>query len=394
MKILHYPAALAVAVLILAALDVPLAQYIVASLRESVLASGIGFAFIGATGAWPTLYDVASRQDESGNMRTIAEMLSQANDINDDLPYVEANERSGHEFSFRTSIPAGSWRQINQGVPYSKSTTAKSRVGVGSLEDYSQVDRMLAELSGDIEGFRSSEDVAFLEGMGQTIAQTMFYGNTAVTPAQFMGFSPFYNTLSTATAQNASNVLGGGGVGNNNTSLWLIGWGPTTIFGLFPRGSKAGLSMEDKGDTTPGFDSVGNRFEAYTSWFRQQAGLCPQDWRYAVRCANIDTTAAGLAGPNALDIFATMSQMLLLFPKLTKATSGITKTDAPDDSATGVRPVWYCNRTTRHWMDVQAIRDRNVLLTKDDYAGQPIEHFRGIPIKIVDQIVNTEATVA
>lgn len=394
MKLHHYLAGLAVAILVLAALDVPLATYIVASLRESGLAAGIGFAFIGATGAWPTLYDVASRQDESGAMRSIAEMLSQSNDINDDLPYVEANERAGHEFSFRTSIPAGSWRQINQGTPYSKSTTAKSRVGLGELVDYSQVDRTLAELSGDIDAFRESEDVAFLEGMGQTIVQTLIYGNTAVYPAQFMGFAPFYNTLNTATAQNAANVLDGGGVGNNNTSLWLIGWGPQTIFALFPRGSKAGLAMEDKGDTTPGFDSVGNRFEAYTSWFRQQAGLCPMDWRYAVRCANIDVTNAGLAGPNALDIFATMSEMLLNFPKLTKPTSGIVKTDAPSDSAVGIRPVFYCNRTLRHWMDVQAIRDRNVLLTKDDYAGQPIEHYRGIPVKIVDQIVNNEATVS
>ena len=92
------------------------------------------------------------------------------------------------------------------GVPYSKSTTAKSRVGLGTLEDYSQVDRLLAEMSGDIEAFREGEDVAFLEGMGQTIEQTTWYGNTAATPAEFMGFSPFYNTVSTATAQNAAST--------------------------------------------------------------------------------------------------------------------------------------------------------------------------------------------
>jgi hypothetical protein len=73
--------------------------------------------------------------------------------------------------------------------------------------------------------------------------------------------------------------------------------------------------MEDKGDVTPGFDSLGNRFEAYTSWFRQQVGLCPQDWRYGARGANIDVTAAGLAGPNALDIFVNMAEVMLLFPK-------------------------------------------------------------------------------
>ncbi len=345
-----------------------------------------------ATGSWPTLLDVALRQDRDGKIPIIAEMLSQSNEYAEDLPYVEANENTGHEFVFRTSIPAGSWRQYNQGVPYAKSTTAKARVGIGMLEDYSQIDRALAEHSGDRERFRESEDVAFMEGMSQTIAQTFFYGNTVSNPAEFMGLAPFYNTINTATAQNAANVIDGGGVGANNTSLWLVGWSPETIFAVYPRGSKAGLDMEDKGDVVPGFDSVGNRFEAYTSWFRQQAGLCPKDWRYGARIANIDVTTAGLAGPNALDIFATMAQQIMLFPKLTKTTSGITRTDAPMDD-TGVRAVFYCNRTLRHWMDVQAMRDRNVLLQINDYAGMPVTGWRGIPIKIVDQILNTEAAL-
>lgn len=345
-----------------------------------------------ATGSWPTIIDLATRLDPEGKIPIIAEMLSQANDYAADLPWVEANEFTGHEFVFRTSIPAGSWRSYNAGVPYAKSTTAKARVGLGMLEDYSQVDRALGEHSGNLEKFRQSEDVAFMEGMSQTIAQTFFYGNTSVTPAEFMGLAPFYNTVSTATAQNATNVVNGGGTGNNNTSLWLIGWSPETIFGVYPRGSKVGLDMEDKGDVTPGFDTFGNRFEAYTSWFRQQAGLCPKDWRYGVRCANIDTTAAGLAGPNALDIFATMAQMIMLPPETAQGLSGITSTDAPGD-ATGKRFVWYGNRTMRHWMDVQSMRNRNVLLSLNDYAGKPTTTWRNVPIKVVDQILNVEANV-
>ena len=343
-----------------------------------------------ATGQWPTLADMASRINGAQKQVYIAEMLSQAISLYEDMPMVEANEIGGHEFVFRTSIPAGSWRQYNMGVPYSKSTTAKARVGLGSLEDYSQIDRMLAEDSGDIDMFRENEDVAFLEGMGQTMEQTGWYGNTTQTPAEFMGLAPFYNTVNTSTAQNAANVIDGGGTGSSNLSFWLVCWGTRTVFGLYPRGSKAGLTMEDKGDTVPGFDSLGNRFEAYTSWFRQQMAICPQDWRFAARIANVDTTTAGLAGPNALDIFATIRQMLLLPPYLGKP-SGITKTDAPNDPAPGMRPVMYCNRTGRHWADVQAMRDRNVLLRIDDYAGKPVDSINGIPLKISDQLLNTEA---
>jgi hypothetical protein len=39
------------------------------------------------------------------------------------------------------------------------------------------------------------------------------------------------------------------------------------------------------------------------------------------------------------------------------------------------------------------MRDRNVLLRIEDYAGMPIDGYRGIPVKCVDQILNTEATV-
>lgn len=345
-----------------------------------------------ATGSWPTLLDLASRQDPQGKTGYIAEMLSQANEMYDDMPWIEGNETTGHEFVFRTSIPAGSWRQYNQGTPYGKSTTNKGRISIGELVAWSQIDKSLVEDSNDPARFRESEDVAFLEGMSQTIAQTLFYGNTATNPAEFMGLAPFYNTVNSATYQNAANVIDAGGTGSSNTSIWLVCWDERRVFGVYPRGSKAGLQSEDRGDTVPAYDSLGNPFMAYTMWFRQRAGLCPQDWRYAARIANIDVTSAGLAGPQAPDLFALMVDMMYLPPTLGRA-SGITKTDAPDDANPGSRPVLYTNRTGRHWMDVQAIRDRNVLLSTTDYDGQPTEAFRGIPVKIVDQLLTTEARV-
>lgn len=346
-----------------------------------------------ATGQWLSLLDLAHRLDPYQRIDYIAEMMSQANELWDDVPWVEANEVGGHQFTFRTSIPAGAWRSVNAGVPYGKSTTAQARVGLGSLEGYSQIDRWEAESSGDVDRYRESEDVAFMEGMGQTMTSTEFYGNSVTNPAQFMGLSPFYNTVTAASALNAANVIDGLGTGTSNLSIWLLCWSPRTIFNVYPRGSKAGLTMENKGDQVPGFDNLGNRFEAYTSWFRHQAGLVPMDWRYGARLANIDVTNAGLAGPNAADLFGLMAQMMYLPPHLGKRQSGITRTDAPDEPAPGIRPVFYTNRTGRHWMDVQGMRDRNVLLRIDDYAGRVTDGFRDIPIRILDQLLTTETRV-
>lgn len=345
-----------------------------------------------ATGQWPTIVDVASRTDPEGNVPEIAEMLSQCNDYEDDAPYMEANEKTGHEFVFRTSIPAGSWRQYNVGSPYSKSTTAKARVGLGELVDWSQVDDSLLRHMGQGEKFRRSEDFSFLEGMSQTIAQTLIYGNTTINPAEFMGLAAFYNTISTSTAQNATNVIDGLGQNANNTSLWYIGWSPKSFYLVYPRGGTAGIFMDDLGNTVPAYDNLGNPYRAWTSFFRREVGLVPQDWRYGARVANIDVTNAGLAGPNALDIFATMAELVLKFPKTSKTVSGVTKSDAEDDDF-GTRRVWYCNRTLLHWMYVQAMRDRNVLLRLEDYAGIVTDNFRGDPIKLIDQIINTESRV-
>ncbi len=344
-------------------------------------------------GAYLTLADLARRLDPQGLIDDIAEILSQANEIYDDMVWQEGNRNDGHKFTLRTSLPSGTWRLLLNGVPTNKSTTAQVTVGVGMLENYSVIDRKEAEMSGDVSKFRMSEDDAFLEGMSQQMCQTIFYGNSSVTPAQFTGFSPLFNTVTAATAANAVNVIDGGGTASANASMWLIGWGEQTCFGIYPKGAKAGLMFEDKGDIRAAIDTNGNQFEAYTSWFRWEAGLCVRDWRYVVRCANLDTTTAGLAGTNAPDLFAILSKAVVRLPKMARNQSGITRTDAPDEPAPGIRPAIYVNRTVREYMDIQAIRDRNVLLGPTDYAGAPVTSFRQIPIRVVDQLLNTEARV-
>jgi hypothetical protein len=80
-------------------------------------------------------------------------------------------------------------------------------------------------------------------------------------------------------------------------------------------------------------------------------------------------------------------------PTLSRRASGITKTDAPNDPSPSIRPVIFTNRTGGHWMDVQSIRNRNVLLNMRESAGIVNEEWRGIPIATVDQLLTTETRV-
>lgn len=347
-----------------------------------------------STNIYPNLVDWARRADPDGSIAVIAEMLSQCNEVIKDMIWQEGNLPLGHKTTVRVGLPQGVWRGANQGVPSTKSMTAQFQDSIGELVDYSIVDKSLAELNGNVAKFRYSEDMAHLEGLGQQVASGIFYLNETTTPSAFTGLSPRFNTISTNNAKNAVNVLNGGGSGSANASIWLVGWGDNTCFGIFPKGSQAGLVYEDKGDVVPAYDASGNRFEAYTSYFRQKMGICVKDWRYVVRIANIDTTTAGLQGTTPPDLFALMSRAVVRLPTASRRLSGITMSDAPDDPVPGISPAWYVNRTIREFMDIQAIRDKNVLLSSKDYAGEPVVTFRDTPIRVVDALTNTEATLS
>lgn len=346
--------------------------------------------------AYLSLLDVTRRMDPDGSIAEIAELLSQCNEVFKDMLWRESNLPTGHKSTVRTGLPSGTWRAAYGGVPYTKSTSAQVTDAIGYLAAYSQVDKKVAELNGKVAELRMSEDNAHLEGLSQQMATTIFYGNGGTNPNQFTGFSPRYNTVTTANAANATNVLDCGGTASANSSLWLIGWGDSTCFGIFPKGSKAGLVFEDRGDVVPGYDVGGNPFPAYTSYFEWNAGLVTMDWRYIVRMANIDTTstnANGLFSASPPDLFYFMSKAVVRLPTMSKRVSGITESDAPDEPAPGINPAFYCNRTIRESLDIQAIRDKNVLLTPKEYAGEPVVEFRGVPIRVNDALLNTEARI-
>lgn len=346
-----------------------------------------------STNVYPNLVDWARMSDPDGTIADIAWLLAQSNEILKDMIWQEGNLPLGHKVTVNAGLPQGTWRGNNQGVASSKPLNAQYQFSIGMLTDYSKVDKAEATLNGQVGKFRWNQDQAHIEGMSQQVAYAMMYSNEAVNPQQFTGFSPYYNTVTLATAQTAKNVIDAGGTGSSNTSMWLVGWGDNTTFAIFPKGSQAGLVYEDKGDVRELYDSAGNGYEGYTSYFEWKVGLAIKNWQYNVRIANIDTTTAGLLGTTPPDLNVLLSGAVNKLPTLTRRVSGITETDAPGDPVPGINPAIYCNRTVRTALDVQAIRDKNVLLNLKEYAGEPVVEWRGIPVRIVDALINSETRI-
>lgn len=324
-----------------------------------------------------TLADWAKRLDPDGKIPAVAELLSQTNEILEDAVFKEGNLPTGHRVVIRTGLPTAYWRSINQGVPPSKSATVQVDESVGMLEAYSRVDKDLAELNGNTSAFRLSEDSAFLEAMNQTQAQTLLYGNPATDPRQYLGLASRYGTIS--GAGNAQNIIDAGGTLSNNTSIWLVVWGENSVFCTFPKGSKAGLAHDDQGVLTV-YDANNNPYQAYQTHYQWKNGLVVKDWRYVVRIANINV-ANLVAESSAADLVKLMSRALDRVPNLSLG-----------------RAVFYMNRTVFSMLRIQALGKSSATLSIQQSLNQfgtpqSWTSFEGVPLRRVDQLLNTEARV-
>ncbi|QII84178.1 hypothetical protein G3T20_05350 [Bordetella hinzii] len=325
----------------------------------------------------PTLLDIKSRLDPDGQVAQVIEMLNQQNEILEDAVWLEANEMTGHTTSIRTGIPEPTFRKLYGGVQPTKSTSVKVKEGLGMLENYAEVDKALADLNNNSASWRLSEESAFIEGFGQKLSRYMVYGNEATEPEGFTGLAPRFNSKS---AINGANILTSAATpdGTDNTSIWLVGWGPQSVHMIYPKGSQAGLQITDKGQVTiENVDGQGGRMEAYRTHYKWDAGMVVRDWRYVVRI-NFDLediVADGKTGPVLRDMLAKAVRRI---PNLNNC-----------------RPAIYMNRDSLDAFDLQMNRDPLLQFkTQEDAQGKFVTTFRGVPIRRVDQILSTEAGVA
>ena len=162
-----------------------------------------------ATATYLTLMDYAKREAPGGGIAEIIETLVNANPIIADANVMEGNLPTGHRSVQRVTDPSGTWRLLNKGVAGEKSTTKQMDDTCGMLESYSQVDLALANLNGNMQAFRASEDDAFVTGLNDTAATAIFYANQKTDPEQMHGLGPRYGALT--SGEYDDQIINGGG---------------------------------------------------------------------------------------------------------------------------------------------------------------------------------------
>lgn len=333
----------------------------------------------------PTLHDFMQALGPDDAVAQLGELLNQTNQLLEDMTWREGNLLTGHRFAVRTGLPEPTWRRLYQGVQPTKSTRAQVTASTGMLEDYSEVDKALADLNGNTAAFRLQEDAAHIEGYNQKVAHALIYEDESLNAEAITGIMPHFDDLNAGTGDQ---IIDAGGQSTDNASILLIGWAENTVYGIFPKGSKAGLQMKDLGEVTAEADTVpasgtSNRglYQAYRTHYRWDLGLVVQDYRYVVRISNIDRsllaadpTVSGYTGANLPDL---MFEALEYLPSLENC-----------------RPVFYMDRTILTKLRQQyPYIVKNATLTTEIVGGKRVTDFQGVPIRRVDSMRADEARI-
>ena len=332
-----------------------------------------------------TYADWAKTRSPGDMYAKAAEVLAQKNEVLLDQVMKEGNLETGDQQRIRTGLPSVYYRMMGEPTPSSKSTSTQITETCAILGGWSYVNKDIADL-GDLARLREEEAMTFMESLAQQDAATLFYGSSTNAKA-YVGLANRYNALS--GSENSQNVINCGG-STNLTSAWLIGWSDSTIYGIYPKRSQAGIQhkyhdLQIINSTNGDGDLLSTT--AYADEWHLKKGLMVKDWRYAVRVANIDTVAlAARSGTQAItaatNIIYALSEAMDLIP-----------------SKSGVKLGIYCNRSVSSALRRMALDKTISTLTIEKGLNQFGPNiftatFDGVPIRICDQITNAETAVA
>jgi len=321
------------------------------------------------------LIDIYKQQDGRGQFVPIIEMLMEMNPMLVDAIMMECNKGTTHLHTVRTGLPEVAWGKLYQGIPQGKGRTAQVEDTTGFVEGASTIDKRLLDLSTNEGAVRLSEAQAYLEAIAQEVQTKMIYGNTASDPEEFLGLAPRFNDLS---APNGGQIIDAGGTGSDNTSIWFVTWGDNQTSALYPKGTAAGVSRDDKGEQRL-LDGSSNPYYGKEELFTQHIGLAVKDWRYVSRIANIDVSDMQAGTVKLYDF------MRKAFYKL------------QNRRVAGGKLAIYCNRDVLEALDALATNagstDSFVRLKPREIEGEEVQFYRGIPVRETDALVLTEAQV-
>lgn len=326
-----------------------------------------------------TLADFAKSKDPNGQQAQVFELMQQVNPILSDAPAYPANAPTGNTTTYRRSLPTVGTAKINKGVTRSKSATDQRQDTIGYFAGRSEIDVRIRKIEGvaAYAAKRLQETRAFQEALAQLVANNLIYGNVATDEAGFDGLFTRMASLNAGTSLVDPQVRSMGTVtGSDGASIGIVDWGENAAHLIYPPNTVAGLDVQDQPNRDVA-DVDGAIFTADVTAYDWFVGLAVKDPRHIARLANIDVSDAALDSPTQGKLIDALEQIMSYMP----------------DTA-GAQRVLYCPMKLYASFQKQARSFSNQALSIRDYLGKPTPHFWDFPLKRVEQMSITEATVS
>jgi hypothetical protein len=173
---------------------------------------------------------------------------------------------TSYKTTVRTSLPAGGFRDANEGVVAVKSTYENRLVPTFFFNPRWEADKQLADASEDgAAAYIAEEAVGLLMGAWKQLSQQFYYGTNTTYGGLAKGFPGLIDMVPSA---NVIDALGDEAA--TSSSVWLIKWGPKSTRWVLGNNGEFGVSDVRIGDV---FDASSNPYTAYIQEIAGQIGL-------------------------------------------------------------------------------------------------------------------------
>ena len=338
-----------------------------------------------------SLMDLHRSYGENSMEYQISELLSISTPLIADLQWTQATDTNVHKASVRDSLPTVSYGQFNKGTSASKTTRKIVLENMGWLEGLNETDRKLLDHTPNPERVRFDQERGFFEAFGQKAETDFFYGSLTANPLGFKGLSPRYNTV---TGDIGKYVVSAGGTGTDNASIWIINHGTDSTQGIYPKGEKSGLQVDNWGDYTVK-DSQNRSMRVAGTFFKWWLGLTVGDYRNNVRIANIDVSDVRADPTGAsVNLVKFIIDAVNRIPVPPAGFAPVTIQGYKESVKPAARKTMiYMPRAIYTMLEVQANNKTVNGLMMGQAFGQAYPMIRGIPIRMSDSLLLNEAQV-
>lgn len=305
--------------------------------------------------------------DQKSFLNTV-NLIAKKNDFLDDVRWEEGIGLTSHLIGQIVSMPDITESADNQGYGTGKDEVINVDEFACEIGSNNPIDVRTLMRSPNPREFRSRKDDSHIVAHGEKLVERVFSGNRKTNPLQIDGLYN-RNFWAGSISSNGAYQLSAGGIsGADMFDAWVIRHGEDAFKMWYPRGSKAGINIEDKGEL-PVLDAAGKMYFAQVTHFDWKFGLGIYDPRNIVRVSNIKPS----------DSAQKLEETLV---------RAINRMRGENDI------VIYLPSEVYTQLDILAMNKTNAVYTKEDVFGRKVTTFRGVPVRKVEFLDSLKYTTA